>query len=99
MLNSSLQCHILVFTADGLIHSNSRSCGVGGGDTLVQKAEAIQHYRNMRPVQARTWKGRGCPPTWKPEKCGNYEETGSFANFSAPACGWPGELGTTPTNV
>ena len=72
---------------------------VGGGDTLVQKAEAIEHYRNMRPVQARTWKGRGCPPTWKPEKCGNYEETGSFADLSAPACWWPGELGTTPTNV
>ena len=72
---------------------------VGGGDKLVQKAEAIQHYRNMRPVQARTWKGRGCPPTWKPEKCGNYEETGSFADLSAPACWWPGELGTTPTNV
>ena len=30
MLNSFLHCHILVFTADGLIHSNSRSCRQGG---------------------------------------------------------------------
>ena len=88
MLNSSLQCHILVFTADGLIHSNSRSCGQGGrGWYIGAKSGGDPPLPEYEAGPGKNLEGEGLPSnieTWEMwQLWGNWK----FCQFFSP-CLW-----------